>query len=119
MVGLYNDSLRGSLIVPYNERGIIVFQTIYNFITEHSTELLALWGALITIAYIVVRLTPTKKDDKVLDTILKVFETLKIDPRIPEDVKKDLQEVEAELEEEINAKDNDRTRDNLIDILKS
>jgi len=119
MVGLYNDSLRGSLIVPYNERGIIVFQTIYNFITEHSTELLALWGAVVTIAYIVVRLTPTKKDDKVLDTILKVFDTLKIDPRIPEDVKKDLQEVEAELEEEIHAKDNDRTRDNLIDILKS
>lgn len=92
---------------------------IIQFVYEHSEALLALWGALITIAYIVVRLTPTKKDDKVLDTILKVFETLKIDPRIPEDVKKDLKEVEAELEEEIHAKDNDRTRDNLIDILKS
>lgn len=96
-----------------------MIETIMTFISEHSTELLALWSALITIAYIVVRLTPTKKDDKVLDTILKVFETLKIDPRIPEDVKKDLKEVEAELEEEIHAKDNDRTRDNLIDILKS
>lgn len=96
-----------------------LIETIMTFISEHSTELLALWSALITIAYIVVRLTPTKKDDKVLDTILKVFETLKIDPRIPEDVKKDLKEVEAELEEEIHAKDNDRTRDNLIDILKS
>lgn len=96
-----------------------MIETIMTFISEHSTELLALWSALITIAYIVVRLTPTKKDDKVLDTILKVFETLKIDPRIPEDVKKDLKEVEAELEEEIHAKDNDRTRDSLIDILKS
>lgn len=96
-----------------------MFQTIYNFITEHSTELLALWGAVFTIAYVVVRLTPTKKDDKALDTILKVFKTLKIDPRIPEDVKKDLKEVEAELEEEIHAKDNDRTRDNLTSILKS
>lgn len=96
-----------------------MIQTVYNFFIEHSELLLALWGAVFTIAYIVVRLTPTKKDDKVLDTILKVFETLKIDPRIPEDVKKDLKEVEAELEEEIHAKDNDRTRDNLIDILKS
>ena len=96
-----------------------MIETIMTFISEHSTELLALWGAVFTIAYVIVRLTPTKKDDKVLDTILKVFETLKIDPRIPEDVKKDLKEVEAELEEEIHAKDNDRTRDNLIDILKS
>ena len=96
-----------------------MIETVMTFISEHSTELLALWSALITIAYVIVRLTPTKKDDKVLDTILKVFETLKIDPRIPEGVKKDLKEVEAELEEEINAKDNDRTRDNLIDILKS
>lgn len=96
-----------------------MIETIMTFIGEHSTELLALWSALITIAYVVVRLTPTKKDDKVLDTILKVFDALKIDPRIPEDVKKDLKEVEAELEEEINAKDNDRTRDSLIDVLKS
>ena len=92
---------------------------ILTFITENYELLLALWGAVFTIAYIVVRLTPTKKDDKVLDTILKVFDTLKIDPRIPEDVKKDLKEVEAELEEEIHAKDNDRTRDNLTSILKS
>ena len=96
-----------------------MIETIMAFIGEHSTELLALWSALITIAYVVVRLTPTKKDDKVLDTILKVFDTLKIDPRIPEGVKKDLKEVEAELEEEIHAKDNDRTRDSLINDLKS
>ena len=92
---------------------------ILTFITENYEVLLALWGAVFTIAYIVVRLTPTKKDDKVLDTILKVFDTLKIDPRIPEDVKKDLKEVEAELEEEIHAKDNDRTRDSLTSVLKS
>lgn len=92
---------------------------ILTFITENYEVLLALWGAVFTIAYIVVRLTPTKKDDKVLDTILKVFDTLKIDPRIPDDVKKDLKEVEAEIEEEIHAKDNDRTRDSLINVLKS
>ena len=49
-----------------------LIQTIFNFITEHSTELLAL-GALITVAYVVVRITPTKKDDKILDAILKAL----------------------------------------------
>jgi len=92
---------------------------ILTFFTENADIIVALWSAVVTIAFIVVKLTPTKKDDKVLDTILKVFDTLKIDHRIPEEVKKDLEEVVAELEEEIHAKDNDRTRDSLIDVLKS
>ena len=77
-----------------------------------------MWGALITIAYIIVKMTPTKKDDKIFETIFGILKALKLDPEIPGSIKQELAQVEAELEEELSEMDNGRTRDNLINHLK-
>lgn len=94
-----------------------MLDTFLSFIQEHSELLLALWGALFTIAYVVVKLTPTKRDDRVFETIFGILKALKLDPEIPQSVKDELEQVEAELEEEIREMDSDRTRDSLISLL--
>ncbi len=39
---------------------------VIEFVKNHATELLALYGALVAAATIVVKLTPTQKDDAIL-----------------------------------------------------
>ena len=43
--------------------------TFIEFIKEHAAEAWMLWGAIITIASVIVKLTPTKKDDEVFQCI--------------------------------------------------
>lgn len=85
---------------------------VIEFMKEHSVDMLAIWGAVLTIATIVVKLTPSKTDDKVLEVILKILNALALNPI------KDKEKQKKDLEDEIDERDNDRTRDSLTDVLK-
>lgn len=43
---------------------------VFTFIQNHYDELLAIIGGVVSIATIIVRLTPTDKDNKVLEKII-------------------------------------------------
>lgn len=55
---------------------------ILDFIKNHGTELVALAGAVVMGARIIVKMTPTPKDDSVLEKIVGFFKHvgLHIDP---------------------------------------
>jgi hypothetical protein len=53
-------------------------QTIIKFAQEHGTELLAAWGALVAFATVVVKLTPTTKDDDLLAKVVKFFDNFSV-----------------------------------------
>ena len=46
---------------------------IISFIQNHWDELLAIIGGVVSVASIIVKLTPTTKDDNVLNTIIKIL----------------------------------------------
>lgn len=48
------------------------------FISEHYDEVLQLIGAAVALATLVVKLTPTQKDDNVLAKMIKVLSTLSL-----------------------------------------
>ena len=43
---------------------------VINFITNHYDEVLAIIGGVVSVATIIVKLTPTTKDDEILDKIV-------------------------------------------------
>ena len=47
---------------------------IINFFQNHYTDLLAILGGIISIATIIVKLTPTTKDDAILTKIINLLE---------------------------------------------
>ena len=49
-----------------------------NFIQNHYDELLAIIGGIVSIATIIVKLTPTDKDNKVLEKIINFLEKFSI-----------------------------------------
>jgi hypothetical protein len=48
------------------------------WIKNHYTDILAAWGALVALATIVVKLTPTTKDDSILAWVVKLFDTVSV-----------------------------------------
>lgn len=48
------------------------------FISEHYDEVLQLIGAAVALATLVVKLTPTQKDDNVLAKMIKVLSALSL-----------------------------------------
>ena len=48
------------------------------WITEHWKDILAIIGGVVTVASIVVKLTPTMKDDNVLAKIIKILAALSL-----------------------------------------
>ena len=48
------------------------------FMTEHYDEVLQLIGAAVALATLVVKLTPTQKDDNVLAKMIKVLSALSL-----------------------------------------
>lgn len=87
---------------------------VIEWIKEHALELWAIWGAIITIASIIVKLTPSQKDDKIYNIIMKILNALALNP-----TKKDtLEDTKKEVEEELNERDDNTTRDNLVNVLK-
>ncbi len=51
---------------------------IISFIQNHWDELLAIIGGVVSIASIIVKLTPTTKDDNVLNTVINFLAKLSI-----------------------------------------
>ena len=47
-----------------------------NFIINHSVEILAIIGGVLSISKAIAKLTPTGKDDEVIEKIRKVFEKI-------------------------------------------
>lgn len=48
------------------------------FIKEHYQDIFAVIGAIVTAASIIVKLTPSQKDDAVLAKIIKVLDTFSV-----------------------------------------
>lgn len=46
--------------------------TLIDFLEKHWTDIMLILTGIISIASVIVKLTPTKKDDNVLDKILKI-----------------------------------------------
>lgn len=90
--------------------------TFIEFIKEHAAEAWMVWGAIITIASVIVKVTPTKKDDKVFEVVFKILNALALNPNVDKEEKEN--EDKKELEEELDERDDNTTRDNLIDVLK-
>lgn len=49
-----------------------------SWITEHWKDILAIIGGVVTTASIIVKLTPTQKDDNVLAKIIKILAALSL-----------------------------------------
>lgn len=86
---------------------------IIEFIKANSVEMLAIWGCIITLASIIVKLTPSKKDDKVWGFILKILNALALNPNDKKE-----EEEKEKLEDELSVRDSDTTRRNLTDALR-
>lgn len=89
------------------------FVAFINFIKENWTEFLAAWGGIVTLASLIVRFTPSKKDDAVWEIILRVLNALALNPTQP-----DPQKVKEEVKKEIDERDDDSTRSALTNALR-
>ena len=49
-----------------------------DWILAHQTELIAIIGGIVTVASIIVKLTPTPTDDKIFSKVYKVLEVLSL-----------------------------------------
>jgi len=50
------------------------------FITQHYQDILAIIGAVVTLATLIVGLTPTTKDDEILGKIVRVLDYFSVLP---------------------------------------
>lgn len=48
------------------------------WIIEHWQDILAIIGGVVSVSTVIVKLTPTTKDDSVLNTIIKVLSALSL-----------------------------------------
>ena len=51
------------------------------WITENSTELIAIVGGIVTVASLIVKLTPTPKDDAILAKVYAILKALALTPK--------------------------------------
>lgn len=55
-----------------------------DWIQAHWTDILAVWGGVVAIATVIVKLTPTQKDDAWLSYIVKVLDNFSVvNPNAP------------------------------------
>lgn len=60
---------------------------IVNFIRDNWDSFVAVFGGLVTVATVIVGLTPTSKDNKILDYIVKFFNTFSVvNPKEDQDI---------------------------------
>lgn len=87
---------------------------VVEWIKVHALELWGIWGAIITIASIIVKLTPSQKDDSIFNIIIKILNALALNP-----TKKDtLEDTKKEVKEELDERNDNTTRDNLVNVLE-
>lgn len=48
------------------------------WLQENYVNILALWGASVGLASVIVKLTPTQKDDAILAKIINIFEIISV-----------------------------------------
>ncbi|MBP5430033.1 MAG: hypothetical protein J6Y25_04040 [Elusimicrobiaceae bacterium] len=48
------------------------------FLTQHYDEVLQIVGAVVALATLIVKLTPTQKDDNVLGKVIKILSALSL-----------------------------------------
>lgn len=53
-------------------------QPIITWIQAHWTDILAIWGAIVACATVIVKVTPTTKDDAILDKVVKFFDLFSV-----------------------------------------
>lgn len=62
-------------------------ETIMPWLAAHWNDVLAVWGGVVALASVVVKLTPTQADDAVLAKVVKVADWFSvITPKSPKDV---------------------------------
>lgn len=60
-------------------------ETAITFVRDHWDDILAVIGGLVTVASVIVKLTPTTKDDTALAWVLKVLDQFSVvNPKIAE-----------------------------------
>lgn len=60
-------------------------ETAITFVKDHWDDILAVIGGLVTVASVIVKLTPTTKDDTALARVLKVLDQFSVvNPKIAE-----------------------------------
>lgn len=58
-------------------------ETAITFVKDHWDDILAVIGGLVTVASVIVKLTPTTKDDTALAWVLKVIDQFSVvNPKI-------------------------------------
>uniref|UniRef100_A0A6M3JKZ9 Uncharacterized protein n=1 Tax=viral metagenome TaxID=1070528 RepID=A0A6M3JKZ9_9ZZZZ len=57
--------------------------TYISWIQAHWVELVAAIGGIVTTASVIVKLTPTPKDDAALAWVMKIFNMLALNPKVP------------------------------------
>ena len=67
-----------------------LFQTIYAYASAHWADILAIYGAVVACATVIVKITPTQADDAILGKVIDIVaffshvETKKpVDPNAP------------------------------------
>lgn len=88
----------------------IALDLIIEFIKANSVEMLAIWGAIITIASLVAKLTPSKQDDALFGILMKILNALALNPN--------QNQIRKEVEREISERNDSTTRSNLTDALR-
>jgi len=54
---------------------------LINWTMAHKLEIIALVGGIVTVASVVVKMTPTPKDDAALAVVVKVLNALALNPK--------------------------------------
>lgn len=52
-----------------------------DFIITNKTEIIAVLGSVVTVASIIVKMTPNPKDDAILAKVMKVLNVLALNPK--------------------------------------
>jgi len=56
--------------------------SIINWITGHWVEITAVVGGFVTLASVIVKLTPSTKDDEVLSKFMKFWNAVALNPKV-------------------------------------
>lgn len=89
-----------------------MLDTLLEFMANHNAEVWGIWGAVLTIVSLLIKISPSERAKRIFETVIKVLNALNLNPHTRKEAKK------KELEREINERDNDRTRANLTDELR-
>lgn len=54
---------------------------MFNWIIAHWDDILMVFTSCVTVASIIVKLTPTKRDDEALSVIMRLLNTVAINPK--------------------------------------